>query len=583
MRPISDTLRRRFESDLQTAANNADPRLWALLSRDSIPLISAGDLERSVILETEGLRACSVAVRRPRADREPDAVFAAYVDETGAHVKKSALSAKLSAFVWEDAGFEEPDALDIALAFDGTMPKKPDGTAQLVTDARPWVFWIEPGGVLKGRILGLLGDTTLATANATAVSAIRATWTPGASADFGLVVFFLLSGALYYRQLIDGVWMDAEPVTFGPDGVTWTDVAAWRTWDYRTGVQLLGSDGKVYELFSQFQGIAKHGAEHLALDVRVLSALPPVVESGAQEREHLELDVAASGSPLYRTGAPQIVAAANADDGAGNWGKRAVFEFDRHLDPAEVAAQPSAFQIEDADGLRFFASSAAVGADGMTVSLTFPDFNNASGVCKAQYVPGSVHSMAGDLLTATEHAFTPENLDPSGLPLPEITAAENDGAAEILLTFTQDLTDAPAGAAAHFSVTLQAPEYSPGGQMLTEVRAVAAISMSDPDSLTLTLTPGSRTDIGNAVGPVTVAYDGAGALMGAGGTVQPFEISFTPSNLVPKWDPMDAEHIELAVAAAGALTPIVWSYAQGPEHLELGVTASGVLTHIDDL
>ena len=79
MRPINEDLKGRFESPLQTAANNTDPRLSALLSRDTIPLTSGADLERSVILETSGLTACSVAVRRPRAGREPDAVYAAYI------------------------------------------------------------------------------------------------------------------------------------------------------------------------------------------------------------------------------------------------------------------------------------------------------------------------------------------------------------------------------------------------------------------------------------------------------------------------------------------------------------------------
>ena len=581
MRSISDALKARFESRQQTSANNADPRLWALLSREHVPLTDPALLEKSLILTTDGLTACSVALRRPRANEEPDAVYAAYIDENGARVKKAALSAKLSALVWEDAGFSA-DADDIAVAFNGTMPKAPDGTAQFVTERAPWVFWIKDG-VLKGKILGLLGDVTLASANAGKVSAIRATWTPDDAADYGLVVFFTLNGALYYRQLIGSEWMDAEPISFGPTGVTWTDIAAFRTWDYRIGVQAVGSDGKVYELFTQFQGIAKHGAEHLSLDVRAASKLLQIGQIETQEQEHLSLGVTAGASILYRTGAPQLVAAANIDDGTGDWGKKAVFEFDRHIVAAEVAAQPSTFRIVDANGSVFFADSATLSADMMTVTLTFPEFNNAVGACKAKYVPGTVHSMAGDLLVEVEKSFTPQNLVAPGTAVPAPSAISNTADTVVTIVFSAALTGGFTGLADHFTAALQVPEWSPGGQLLPETRTPASVALSGTDTLILTFPAGSRTDLCNAVGSVTVSYDGMAGLMGAGGTVQPFDMTFTPVGLTPKNDSMETEHIELAVAAAGLLTQVTWRHTQDPEHIELTVTAAGVLTHVNDL
>lgn len=426
MRDIDGALKAKYESALQTAAAGADPSAVIWISRPTVPLTDPAFLDRVTVAEAAGITACDVAVRRPRADREADRVYLAYLDQNGAHVKFAATTVKFEDYVWMDGGFSAPGASDVAIAFDGTMPKKVDGTAQFVTTQRPWVFWIT-GGVLRGRILGLLGDTTLASANAEKVSAVRATWDTASDVDFGLVVFFTLNGALYYRQLIGNEWKDAEPVTFGPPGVTWTDIRAFRTWDYRVGVQALGSDGKVYELFTQFQGIGKHAGEHISLRVGAAGGMIAVAYHNAAEHEHISLSVAASTGPyggLYRTGAPQIVEAYNSEQ-AGDWGKLATFRFDRHIRADEAAAQPTAFSIVDSRGRVFTASAATLDDDGMTLRLTFTDFNAANGVCTATYTPGTVTSMASVPLEAVGFAFTPYGLVSPTVPAPQVVSVEN--------------------------------------------------------------------------------------------------------------------------------------------------------------
>lgn len=583
MRKIDDRLRAKYESLLQTAAADADPSAVVWISRPTVPLTDPEFLDSAAILEATGLTACSVAVRRPRADREADRVYVAYIDENGAHVKFSATETKLENYFWRDGGFSAA-ASDVAIAFDGTMPQKPDGSAQFVTDERPWVFWIDQG-VLKGRVLGLLGDVTLAASNAGCVSAVRATWAPSSNVDFGLVVFFTLNGALYYRQLIGGEWMDAVPVTFGPDGVTWTDLRAFRTWDYRVGVQALGSDGKVYELFTQFQGLAKHTGEHIDLALRSRGSLIPIQNIDAAEKEHLALNLTA-GAPyggLYRIGAPQLIAAENVN-ASGDWGKRAVFRFDRHLVAAEVAAQPTAFRIVDSLGGQFVAQTAALENDGLTVRLTFLNFNGAVGACQARYVPGTVHSMAGDALAAAAFGFTPQHLVPPAVPAPAVVSVENDGPTQITVVFSADLIGSLTDAASHFAVRFSVPEFSPGGTLHEETRTPVSAAASDSDTVVLTFAAGNLTDLSKAVGDVTLEYDGAGPLQGEGGPVYPFSETFAPADLPPKYDQRDAEHIELAVAAVGTLTRIYYTAGKEEEHLALSsVAVSGVLTHVDDL
>lgn len=581
MRNINAALQARFESALQTAAANADPSAVVWISRPTIPLTDGQFLDHQAAIMTSGLTACSVAVRRPAVDREADRIYIAYIDENGAHVKSAAVRDKIRDYVWTDEPFAEP-ADDVAIAFDGRMPKRSDGTAQFVTDARPWVFWIKDG-VLKGRVLGLLGDTVLANANAGRVSAIRAGWDSAANMDFGLVCFFTLNGALYYRQLIGREWMDAEHVSFGPSA-SWADIAAFRTWDYRVGVQGLTSTGIVYELFTAFQGLGKHGGEHIELKTRARGYMTEVEYGYARTHEHVELDVAA-GAPyggLYQTGSPIITAAENVADGA-DWGRVALFTFDRHLRAAEVAASPTAFHIVDSLGGHFVAQSAQLLPDGKTVRLTFLNFNGATGECAATFIPGDVHTMADAALPALSFAFTPRNLVPPSVPAPAVVSVENNGDTEIIVTFSEPLTGSLSHAERNFTARFFAPLYSPGTRLVEAVRKPLYVSASDSDTLVLTFADGNLRALNNAVGLITLEYDGAGPLTGAGGPVYPFAEDFTPTNLTPKYDSSDAEHIELVLYAEGGMTRIYWSQAQEPEHISLSVAASGELTHIKDL
>lgn len=244
MRPIPDALRERFLSDLQTAANNADPKLSAILTHETVPLESSDFLERALIDETGSFSACSVAVRRPAAGSPPDMVYAAWIDEDGAHVKKSALPPKLSALTWTDvtpAAIESAD--DIAVAF--------NGSPNLITDPEPWVFWTD-SGALYAQIIGSSAEPiTLEASGCTKVSAIRGMSVTPDGDSHGFVVFYIVSGVLYYRTYNGTGWSAAEEVTLGPSGVTWTDITAFRTHDARIGVQAKAGNGQIYELFSK--------------------------------------------------------------------------------------------------------------------------------------------------------------------------------------------------------------------------------------------------------------------------------------------------------------------------------------------
>lgn len=394
-------------------------------------LTSGDDFDIQKIADIENLTSCSIACKKEHYGNAPEAIYIAYISDGVARIKTALHKSNISSHVWQDTGFSTP-AVDVSLAFDGKMPRT-HGHVEFLTDSRPYVFWVTSSGELKVSILGFLGEMILANENCTKVSAIRATQSDIISDDFGLVVFFIINGQIYYRQHIKGVWYDAVPLSAGPSEVTYTDIRAFRTWDYRIGVQAKTSSGDVYEIFSQFQGIGKNDSEHLEIvSVSAAGTLSAVTYHDTRSNpEHIEIAsvavIPALYGGLYLIGAPQIISAYNIEDSQHDWGKTAVFVFDRHLVAAEVAAQPSTFSIVDSRNTTFVAQTASLGSDGKSVTLTFIDFNAARGTCTANYTPGTVTSMAGTSLTATSLSWTPVNLVAPQIPAPEVYSIENVG------------------------------------------------------------------------------------------------------------------------------------------------------------
>lgn len=156
-----------------------------------------------------------------------------------------------------------------------------------------------------------------------------------------------------------------------------------------------------------------------------------------------------------------------------------------------------------------------------------------------------------------------------------------DGA-YIRIRFSEPLVGAITGNQAHFTVSWMQYDYVPGGALVEQEYTPLAVHTTDSND-ELVLEMPTLHHFYNAVGQITIAYDGAGTLAGDGGAVEAFEFAFTPTDLIPKPNQNDAEHIELSAAALGVLTRIYWRNAQNEEHVSFSAAASGVLTHVDDL
>ena len=161
---------------------------------------------------------------------------------------------------------------------------------------------------------------------------------------------------------------------------------------------------------------------------------------------------------------------------------------------------------------------------------------------------------------------------------------KGDGA-KIIIVFTEPLTGTVTGNESCFTVTVPEYSYVPGGMLRDVLKAVYTTSAGNTaNELILEMKPLERFE--SAAGDITVAYSGAGILAGEGGSVAAFTQTFTPSDLVPKPDQNDSEHIIIAgITALGTLKEICYSGAYtGGEHVEvISIVATGILTNINNL
>lgn len=426
MRPMSEALNTRVIKRMQTKASNAEPKLDFWITRQTTQLLNDALLEKQSIFS--GVTDCDIAVRHEHFGRGSDSISIVYVKDGVAKVATSSYYESMKRHTWIDSGFSEP-AQKVAIAYDGTMPKDISNKFEFITRGEPWVFWVNNGAVY-GRQLG--GATSLlAEANATSISATRAMWSDVAGFDFGLVLFMILNGYIYYRQLINGEWYDATMLTAIPTldvGISWAQVDVSRTWDYRIALQLVDSIGTIYEVFTQFMGIGSKNAEHIIeiKDITSDGELTKVYYKDAKTDEHIEISNITAGAlygGLYSIDIPSAVRAVNIDDGNGDYGKIVLVTFNVQI--ADVSAEFLQFSLIDDRGRTFVAIAATVDESGKTVILTFNDFNNARGECEIKYTAGTITSMYGTAVPTTSVNFTPTNLVPTEVILPKVVEVYN--------------------------------------------------------------------------------------------------------------------------------------------------------------
>lgn len=575
MRPVNEILAERLASTEQTIANKANPRTSLKISRPEIPLRDSDFLEKVKIRTHVGITDSDLDVCHPKFGKADEEIWVCYIEQQVLHIKHAKNKEIMSKADWVEYGFTA-SAYDCAICFNSVPKRNTQGDWEYVTDREPWVFWRTPEGQLKARKCTPLGawTYTLAEGNVTDVSAVRGPAGERGLWDFGLTVFFLMGGQLFYRQLIDGTWYDAELVQAVPD-VTLSKIAAFRTWDYRVGLQILDSNNDLYELFSHTEGIGVRNVEHIDIGVKATAKNSKIGYLEEQTIEHLDVSASASGDLIYGLSAVPVEVH-NVEDEDEDWGRAILVEMDYPC----TGGLPGEFVLRDSNNVRFNCES--VSCEDNYIRLIFTNFNLAgTNTMTVTYTKGTLLSPAAET-DSFSISFVPENLVPPQDPVPAFDSAEVDTDGEVItVTMTENIiTDDISGLKDNFSVSLYEYKYVPGGALEATTRSVDSIAKGADNELILTL---DIPNISSAIGDVTVHYDGAGILEGAGGPVQAFDGTFTPVGLTWKGHQNDVEHLDVSASASALLTRIYYHDTQEIEHLDISATASATLTYIGDL
>ena len=420
MRTISSSLAAKFKQPVQADSTKSAPALDLWISRPVVPLVNDYFLEQQAMGGAEDITALDIAVCHPRHRRQSTRIYIATVENGVARVESSPFRQAMETHLWADSGFAEP-AEDVAIAFDAVTKNDTRGRSEFVTEEQPWVFWVNEGA-LYGRKLDSEETITLAETNCTKCTAIRAAGSALGGFDYGLCLFFLLNGSIYIRQYMDGEWMDAEPVNFGPD-VTWTDIAASRSWDYRVILQAMASDGMVYELYTQYMGVGQRSVEHIEIkSVAAQGELTEIGETDTKTAEHIAVSANAIGARLYAWSS-MPVSAFNIADEEDNWGKLVVVRLDYPVTAA--SGNGAAFSVFDSNGVEYRGVTAEASEDGLSVKISFTDINNAVGECILRYTPGTVQSPVVPM-EAWSISFLPVNLVPVAADPPKVVEVWNE-------------------------------------------------------------------------------------------------------------------------------------------------------------
>lgn len=116
----------------------------------------------------------------------------------------------------------------------------------------------------------------------------------------------------------------------------------------------------------------------------------------------------------------------------------------------------------------------------------------------------------------------------------------------ILIAFTDSLLSFSSSAVNSITVNWQEYDMTPEGTLLFRSEHPTNLYFGANESQ-LILEMSSSTLFRNAVGNITVVYDGSGGLGGYGGPVSQFSRMFTPSDLVPYFNHFnDPEHFQLS-------------------------------------
>lgn len=427
MRSITPQFKEKLESTEQTPANNADPKMRIKVSRARSTVMDSHYWTVETIREKPGLGEISLAPKRERAYGDPTRIYEIHIDEG---IIKTAIREYPDSLKggWKPQ-FIIGSGLSVAIAFDGYWQYYRKNW-RLVTDPEPLISWVDDANTLWCQLWDDDSSRVELAQNAIRVRMIRA-WknVNMPDKDQGLVVAYIKTdGKVYYRNWCQRhdyffEWEDEREVAeFEGAAVSFN---LFITNDYRMGFVIEDDSGQIHWLITgrNWAGMAL-GTDQILVDASLEVGLLAVTYHKGEETERI--DLSAKAETAYRFGSTiNSIAAMNVPDETDDWG-RLIDIHSQH--PIEVISLGNivATDLDSGTGIQLSQVEALSKEHfRLYISDTIESgINNVSGDIRVT-VTGAVNE-AGYQFTNMESTFTPQNLTPEGVPLPEVLEVWNE-------------------------------------------------------------------------------------------------------------------------------------------------------------
>ncbi len=528
MRDIGEVLLKKIRQALRTVYNDADPKMDIIVAQTNKYLTPGLLLTPHTVRVGAILGPLDIAVRREDANKIPQGLSMAYIEDGTAKVAWLDIDAHVGRG-WQHQ-YDIGPAIDVAIDYDGRWTRitsfndlyfTTTSRWALVTYGDPYIALVKPDGSLTVQV-GQGAQTTLAADNVTKISLMRSwknvlIW----NHDHGIIACYIRNGEVRYRsyaQQADGIttlWENERTLAEfespeiqtlflgGASGGTFT------LGDGTTNTSAIAYNASAATIQTELEAI--YGAGNVTVEAGTDFTITFAMAVGVSGLVADFTDLTGALNPLLSV--------------AQTYGLAANVALFRTNDYRTGLLAEAGGQIHWAISSRNWAGMAIpdelilASISGLSIELT-----EVQHIVVGDYEPGEHYGTVGlqrqvpaELISAGVTNFSIALL--YGIS-PVCLTVENSDAENILLTFDEQVFGA-AGQQAAFSVV---DENSISWSVLT----VAQGAHTREVALTL-------VDFNNAAGDLTISYNNAtGTMTGeAGQAVGSFSKAFTPVGLVP--------------------------------------------------
>lgn len=541
MRMIPPPLLRKLNNKHQTPYTNSEPKMNISLARARSSIMDSSYFTVETIRTKAGISDISIALQRLVPYGPPNAIYEIHIDNGigKTTIRKYPDKRKDG---WQEQ-FEIGPAIAVAIAFDGRWIRNSKSRWQIVTDEKPYIFYVKPNGQLFTRLWDNEEELLLAE-DVKKVKAIRG-WKSQVigTDDHGVIAAYIKNnGKVYYRNLCeqeDGkiVWEPEREITEAT-GIS-VNLNLFITNDYRTGIIVENSQGKVKWFITSrnWAGMAIASDKILAKP-NIKIKFMETTKNKVYEDEKIVAGMNVIADFLYASPSNRFIEIKNIDDGEGNFGRVIRFKTSYELFNLNILD----FSIIDNRGVRYNPES-IFKISSNEYQVEFHNFNNAKGVLIFKCFSNYALNAAGFDFDEFEDTFIPVNLNPVEIPPPEVVNIENLNDRKILIEFDRELVGEISTGINAFTITSIAWKDIYEDVEISENHQVLNIERYSDAQIILNLNPLTRLRRANKV---VVFYDNTkGLLFGESDPVESFNYEFTP-DIDIILDPATREKIELS-------------------------------------